>query len=594
MTSIIKRLRATLDIFWGQYVSLADHPQYRNDSILHRRAYRVLVFIAIVSSTLLFTAAVKVWALGIDRGMSNIVAAVLVQIPTLLISRGYLWLPSHILIGLAIGLVTLNSSTDSAVQPYFHGFFAILPPMAIFLVGHKYAYIYMPLIFFLNYDLLDADFFFLQEGFFSEYRPQFGHIVQVSICPVCTMGLAHIFDRGEVLALDEMDLAQDELNKEMYVRKTAEEGAYAASKAKSEFLAVMSHEIRTPLNGILGTAQILRNSPLGPEEAECVATIDACGQSLLVVLNDILDLSKIEAGRLVVENIPFELRKTIERVVHLQYGAAEEKGLRIKLNLAPELPNWVLGDPARLSQVILNLTSNAVKFTEVGTIEVKVSNRDNRICFTVRDTGIGISTEALSRLFQPFEQAEASTSRRFGGTGLGLSISQRLVGLMGGTLSVESQVGVGSVFMFDLSLPVTEDRQVTEKNTTSLTPPVLTLVVDDNRVNQRVAQKLLEKQGFRALCASSGMEGLELLDKYPEIELVLMDIQMPELDGRETTRRIRASSKYPKLHIVGLSAGAMAEEKQMSIDAGMNAYLSKPFKVHEIIDIWRELTAKTI
>jgi len=364
-----------------------------------------------------------------------------------------------------------------------------------------------------------------------------------------------------------------------------------ANQAKGRFLAHMSHEIRTPLNGVIGLSGLLEEISDPVEALATVRVIRSSAHTLLRVISDILDFSKIEAGKLDLEIAPFDLPRCLEESVELFRATAGEKGLQLGCNFAPDLPVWVAGDGTRLRQVILNLVSNALKFTASGaiTLSASVERHDpasDVIEIEVQDTGIGIAPDQLPRLFSPFGQADASISRRFGGTGLGLAISRMLVELMEGTIRVESQPGEGARFHFNVRLAHAEAPApahlpaIPEADAR----PLSVLVAEDNIVNQKVILKLLEKLGIQADLAADGSQAIEAVLRNP-YDLVLMDVQMPEVDGLDATREIRRLPQDRQPMIVGLTAHASAEYRDMCLAAGMNGYLTKPLEREKLLDI---------
>ena len=365
-----------------------------------------------------------------------------------------------------------------------------------------------------------------------------------------------------------------------------------ASAAKSQFLANMSHEIRTPLNVILGLAQVLERDALSAEQRELLDRMREAGEALLHLINDILDLSKIESGHLSLEDAPFELAAMLNGLDHLVRDVAEQKGLEFAVQPAPDCPGHLVGDAGRVRQVLINLCGNAIKFTHQGHVKVSTFLTDltplrAHLRFEVEDTGIGIAPEALANLFKPFTQADESITRRFGGTGLGLSISKRLVEYMGGRLGAVSQVDKGSTFWFELSF----GRAESAPPTPVAIPPARgqrlagckVLVVDDNRMNQFLVEKALKLEGAKVSVAANGLQALDYLRAEGNADVVLMDIQMPVMDGLTATREIRSDPRLMGLPVIALTAGALTEDRQKALDAGIDDFLTKPVNLEQMV-----------
>ena len=405
---------------------------------------------------------------------------------------------------------------------------------------------------------------------------------------------ATIYDKGKTKVVATIAQGHDITDRKLAEADLlkAKEAAEMGTRAKSEFLANMSHEIRTPLNAVIGLTGILLDTELSPEQEDCIETIRNSGEALMAIINDILDLSKIEGGKLDLERQAFNLAECVDASLDLVANEASKKGLEISRFLEPGVPIAVIGDVTRLRQVLVNLLSNAIKFTDHGSISVQVSSIEKRslieVRFSVKDAGIGISSESLERLFQSFSQVDASITRKYGGSGLGLVISKRLVKLMGGKIWAESKIGEGSVFHFTITTeayPAVMDQGARRTSRPELLYPkdiqtMRILMVEDNAINQKVANKMLKRLGYRADLAANGLEALEAL-KLRHYDLILMDVQMPDMDGLEATKRIRAMP-INQPYIIAMTAHALKGDRETCMAAGMNDYISKPVKLEEL------------
>ncbi len=412
----------------------------------------------------------------------------------------------------------------------------------------------------------------------------------------CTNARAWSYSEEEILQTSGM-LLSAAIDRQQFLEdlQNAKEQAEAGTLAKSQFLSTMSHELRTPMNAILGFTQLFDKEDMPPRQRSYLEKIKNASTGLLRIINDILDMSKIEARKFVIEKNPFNLYETVNDASGMLCDTAGEKGLALQLCIDPSLPELVEGDAIRLNQVLINLLSNAIKFTSEGFVHLDVKPLPQNqqtiknqllVRFCVEDSGIGLSQEQLAHVFTPFSQGDSTVSRKFGGTGLGLSISKQLVELMGGSIQVTSTPNKGSIFSFVLPFRVLQQeemptRQEPEKILLSCPKPISILIVEDNEINQELACAFFDVLGIPADVAENGAIALQMI-KQKHYDIVFMDMQMPVMDGLEATRQIRKNAHFANLPIIAMTANVMQEDRQRCLDAGMDDHLAKPLNLQNI------------
>ncbi len=407
----------------------------------------------------------------------------------------------------------------------------------------------------------------------------------------------------DITAKKQAELRQSQLMEEL---RKAKEEAEEAVHTKAAFLATMSHEIRTPINGVIGMTQLLAGTEVNPEQAKYIHTIQVSGEMLLSVINDILDFSKIESGKLELDEAPLDVRAVVRDIYDVQLIKAKEKKLKFEVSMQSNVPPYIVGDVTRIRQILLNLVSNALKFTDTGAVrigvrlasdQIPIADRPFKLLFSVSDTGIGITDEQMQRLFQPFSQATVSTSRKYGGTGLGLVICKKLVEIMGGKIQVDSKPNRGSIFSFTVTTQIAKTQpSYTLQDAIDKHPntvgrigdrlPLKILIAEDNLINQELAMAMLIKMGYQPDVVDNGLAVLEAV-QVNHYDLLLLDVQMPEMDGLETADYLvnhwhELDAGYERPTIIAMTASAMQGDREMCLRAGMDDYISKPIMMDSL------------
>ncbi len=496
-----------------------------------------------------------------------------------------------------LGHLVLQATFDSfnkKLQNYFFiilGVFVTTLLLALYLSSQLQRIVSRPIINLVNFihDVTESKKYNLQAN--KESNDEFGDLIDAFNEMLVQLNLSfQKRDEAQQALSHNLTHLEDIVSAQTLDLQKSLEVADAANRSKSDFLANMSHEIRTPMNAIIGMTYLVQRTNLNDNQRNHIGKIGVAAQALLSIINDILDFSKIEAGKLALENTVFSLDNLLSDSLDILKIKAEQKNVPLFCVVSPDTPRQLLGDSLRLGQILVNLISNAVKFTSQGEVVLTVTSKNSanhivELCFSIRDTGIGMTDEQINSLFQPFSQADSSITRQYGGSGLGLTICKQLATLMGGEISVNSVYGTGSTFTFTVTLAqaaFNQVAQIVEKLPIQNYHAQQILLVDDNEINQEIAYELLTSMGLQVQVANNGKEGLTRALAEP-FDLILMDIQMPIMDGLTATRLIRLEKSLDDLPIVAMTAHAMQGDKEKSLAAGMNDHLTKPIEVEKLV-----------
>lgn len=393
------------------------------------------------------------------------------------------------------------------------------------------------------------------------------------------------FKTSQASAERQLNETVESLRSEISTRRLAEQKAVDSEKAKTAFLAAMGHELRTPLNGIIGASRIVEKEDCPEERIAFTKVILQSSETLLELINNVLDISSLDSGKVILESRAIHLASFVEQTMSPFIFQSKSKNIEVSYDIAEELPETIIGDPTRLRQIVINLVGNALKFTEQGSVSVRLFREEDFFTIEVKDTGIGIPTSAQAKLFEPYVQADVDTTRKYGGSGLGLAIVKRLSDAMSGKISLVSEPGLGACFSLKLPLQEAKNRTAISDEPRLILPELDILVVDDNAVNRMVLAKLLEKDNHRVVSVTNGLEAVEYAANH-SLDLILMDIQMPKMDGFAATQLIRSSVKQnSSIPIIAITANLAETDRSSALNAGMDGFVSKPFRYEELVAV---------